>query len=611
MSGARLVDAVSPYLRSHAANPVDWYPWGPAAFAAAAERDVPVLVSVGYATCHWCHVMARESFSDPALAAVLNDGFVAIKVDREEHPEVDATCLAAAGAFTPSLGWPLNVFMTPAGRVFHAGTYSPPRPAPGHPSFRQVLAAVREAWTDRRDELERSAAGLAQALADSSATAAGAIDAVDLQHVVAELGAFEDPAHGGFGGAPKFPTTPLLLTLLALGHSDLLPEEDRERASGIAVRALTAIRDGGLRDAVEGGFFRYATRRDWTEPHYERMLTDNALLLRAYARIGDAVTAAGIVGFLQRTLERPEGGFASGQDSESDVDGQRSEGGYYRLDAAARRASTAPEVDRKVLTGWNGLAIGALADAGVRLDEPSWVALAVRTADAVLARHLRGGRLLRASRDGRVSDAVATLEDRGALAEGLLEAALAAGRPDLAVAARALVDAALSDDGRLAEPARDPTLAALGVPAAGDESEGAAPSGATSIARAARLLHLLTGDTGYAEAAAATLAPLARGAVERPIGAGGVLGALAEALEPVRQVVVLAADPRDPLVSAARALPASVTAVVDDATAAGFAAAGFELFAGRTTIDGRATAYVCRDFVCRLPITDPAELSAP
>ncbi len=614
MSGHRLSGSISPYLRSHADNPVDWFPWGPEAFAAAAARDVPLLVSVGYATCHWCHVMARESFSDPALAAVLNDGFVAVKVDREEHPEVDAACLAAAGAFTPNLGWPLNVFMTPTARVFHAGTYSPPRPAQGHPSFAQVLEAVTEAWTDRRDEVERSAAGLQEALAAAGAGEPGVVDPADLQRVVHELAGYEDRVHGGFGGAPKFPTTPLLLALLALGRGSALPQADRATATGLAERALAAMRRSGLHDPVEGGFFRYATRRDWSEPHWERMLTDNALLLRAYAEVGDHDTAAGVAGFLTGVLARPDGGFGSAQDSESDVVGAdgtaaRSEGGYYALDAAGRASQRPPAVDGKVLTGWNGLAIGALAVAGERFGEPTWVAAAVGAAEVLLQRHVRDGRLLRASLDGRASDAAATLEDRGGLAVGLLEAALAAGRPDLAEAARDLVDGALVD-GRLVEPQRDPTLAALGVPAPGEESEGAAPGGAALIAHAARLLHLLTGETAYADAAAATLAPLARAAVDRPIGSGGVLAGLVEALEPVRQVVVVTPEPHGPLARAARTLPSSVTAVVDDGTAAAFAAAGFELFADRSSLGGGA-AYVCEDFVCRLPVTEPAALAGP
>ncbi|HEY8317658.1 MAG TPA: DUF255 domain-containing protein, partial [Amnibacterium sp.] len=462
----RLADAVSPYLRSHADNPVDWYPWGAEAFEAAARRDVPVLVSIGYATCHWCHVMARESFSDPALAAILNEHFVAIKVDREEHPEVDAAYLAAAGAFTPNLGWPLNAFATPSGRVFHAGTYSPPTPVAGNPSFRQVLAAVLDAWTTRRDEVERSAAGLAEALAEAAATSAeggGVLGAADFTAVAAELAGYEDRTFGGFGGAPKFPVAPVLNTALALGRSPLLDTDARERIGGVASRALAAMRDGGLRDSVEGGFFRYATRRDWTEPHYERMLTDSALLLPAYAAIGDRATAAGIVDYLGAVLRRPSGAFGSAQDSESVLDGQRNEGGYYRLDAAARALVDAPAVDGKVLTGWNGLAIAGLADAAALLGEPEWLRLATDAAEAVLALHRTADGLLRASLDGRPSAAVATLEDWGGLADGLLALAVATGRADLAVVGRDLVDACLAD-GRVVLPGGgDPVLGAQGV----------------------------------------------------------------------------------------------------------------------------------------------------
>lgn len=604
----RLRDAVSPYLRSHADNPVDWYPWGPEAFAAARERDVPLLVSIGYATCHWCHVMARESFSDPDLAARLNAGFVAIKVDREEHPEVDAACLAAAGAFTSALGWPLNVFMTPEGRVFHAGTYSPPRPLAGHPSFRQVLDAVAEAWRDRRGEVEASAAGLDAALREAAAATSPEVPLTSdlLARAVDELGRAEDRQHGGFGGAPKFPVAPLLLALIAMRTSPLLDDAHRATAGGLADRALGAMRGSALRDPVEGGFFRYAVRRDWTEPHYERMLTDNAMLLRAYTEVGDRDVAAGVIAFLRDVLRRPSGAFGSAQDSESDVDGVRSEGGYYALDADARRAQPQPGVDSKVLTGWNGLAIGALAAAGVRFGEPSWIALAEAAADAVLAANRRGGTLLRASLDGRPSDAVATLEDHGALASGLLEVAIAAGRVDLAVIARELVDGCLRH-GRLVAPASDPVLTALGVPGGSDTSEGAAPSGPSAIARAAWLLFLLTGDGAYREAAAAGIAPLVAAGLERPIGSGAPLALAVAMAAPVRQVVVVG-EVGGPLARAAAAVPAAITAVVDEATARAFAAAGFELFAGRTTADGRAAAYVCEDFVCRLPVTDPAAL---
>ena len=215
--GTRLADAMSPYLRAHAQNPVDWYPWGEAAFDEARARDVPVLISIGYATCHWCHVMARESFSDPALARALNDRYVAIKVDREEHPDVDATYMAAASAFTRELGWPLTVFATPEGRAFYAGTYFPPQPARGMPSFRQVLAAVDEAWRERRNEIDQTASAVAEALAEASAArTAGDLPSADTLHqAVAQLAADEDRVHGGFGVAPKFPVGPVLRFLAA------------------------------------------------------------------------------------------------------------------------------------------------------------------------------------------------------------------------------------------------------------------------------------------------------------------------------------------------------------------------------------------------------------
>lgn len=608
----RLRDAVSPYLRSHASNPVDWYPWGDEAFAAARDRDVPVLVSIGYSTCHWCHVMARESFADPALAARLNDGFVAIKVDREEHPDVDAACMTAAGAFTEGLGWPLNVFLTPEGRMFHAGTYSPPRPTPGHASFRQVLDAVAEAWTARRGEVEASAARLREALqqAASAVPDALALPESAFSRLAADLAGYEDATYGGFGGAPKFPVAPVLRLCLALGRSPLLEPDERARIRGVAERAFAAMRDGGLRDPVEGGFFRYATRRDWSVPHWERMLPDNVGLLVVAAELGDRHTADGVVGFLRNVLRRSSGGLGSGQDSESFVDGRPSEGGYYALDEAARATQPPPAVDGKVLTGWNGLAVGALATAGALLGEPSMIAFAAEVADAVLEQHLRpDGTLVRASLDGRASAAPATLEDVGGLADGLLRLATEAGRVDLAVAARRLVDGCLAPGGFAVPGGGDPVLGALGIPAPAEVSEGASPSGTTAIASAAWRLYLLTGEQRYADASRAAITPHLAAAAERLIAAGALLELALAHAEPVRQTVVVADDPADPLAVGARQVPASVVAVVTERIAAAFAAEGFELFAGRTAPDGRATAYVCRDFVCRLPVTDPAALA--
>ncbi|NQX36506.1 thioredoxin domain-containing protein [Herbiconiux sp. VKM Ac-2851] len=651
----RLGDAISPYLRSHADNPVDWYPWGEAAFAEARERDVPVLVSIGYSTCHWCHVMARESFSDPALAAYLNERFVAIKVDREEHPEVDSAYLAAAGAFTQNLGWPLNVFVTPSGQAFHAGTYSPPVPVDGHPAFSQVLAAVDDAWTTRRAEVERSAAGLAEMLAEGQQRLRGRgavavegggaapVSAGQLAAVVAELGQYEDAQHGGFGGAPKFPVAPVLRFLLevAAGDGDIALDTATD-AEALALRTLRAMAASPLRDPVEGGFFRYATKRDWSDPHYERMLYDNALLLDALTaawasaphELGARDAALGVAGFLTEVMQLPSGGFASAQDSESTVDGHRVEGGYYALGAEARARQTPPALDEKVLTSWNGLAIGALAQAAFVFDRPELALAAQHAADHLLEAHVTSAageppRLLRASIDGRASTAVATLEDYGMLAEGLLRLAATTGSARYATAGRMLVDAVLTEDPTgpvfTVPGGGDPILGAQGLASELDPSEGAYPSGNSAAASAALLLHALTADARYRAAALRAVAPLAADTVAQPIAFGATLEILTRLSRPAEQLVLVTPSPADPLDrtpapdAEADARPDDLTArirtwrgaVVTRATdeqARLLAVAGFELFADRTTRAGLPTAYLCRDFVCRLPVTDPAAL---
>ncbi|MFT7766774.1 thioredoxin domain-containing protein [Clavibacter tessellarius] len=640
----RLADAVSPYLHSHADNPVDWQPWGEEAFAEARRRDVPVLVSVGYSTCHWCHVMARETFSDPALAERLNAGFVAIKVDREEHPEVDAALITAAGAFTDQLGWPLNVFTTPEGRTFHAGTYSPPEPRAGHPSFRQVLDAVADAWTTRRDQVEQGAGQLSAAIREASARGSAASplpDAAALDRVAAELAGFEDAEHGGFGSAPKFPVAPVVLLLDTLAESGVLAPPRAEATRALVRRTLDAMAGSDLRDPVEGGFFRYSTRRDWSEPHYERMLYDNALLLDAYARAGDEDVAAGIVAFLTGTLRRASGGFASAQDSESTVGGRRVEGGYYALDAAGRAVEDPPAVDGKVLTGWNGLAIGALARAGRAFGRVAWIDAARAAADMLLAEHVRAdGSLVRASIDGRVSPAVATLEDHGMLADGLLALALATGEVAYAVRARGIVDALIAgaDAGAAggaggadaagiasagAQPGAagfrvptgaDPVLAGFGLDLASDPSEGAYPSGLTAAASAARVLGQLTADPRYDRAARAALATVAAGGATRPIAFGGALEQAAAIDAAARQLVVVVPDADSDaaeslaLIARGRVRPPDVSIVVRGSAARAWADAGFELLADREA-GCTGTAYVCRAFSCRLPATTADALS--
>ncbi|WP_285062672.1 DUF255 domain-containing protein [Frigoribacterium sp. ME-P-080] len=642
----QLRNAVSPYLRSHADNPVEWRAWGTGPFAEAVERDVPVMLSIGYSTCHWCHVMARESFSDPEVAAQLSAGFVSVKVDREEHPDVDSSYLAAASAFTEGLGWPLTVFVTPEGRPFYAGTYFPPVPVQGRPSFRQVLDAVTDAWTTRRSEVDATASAVQEALAAGPASVTGTAPPgpgagvalpgrPELAHAVARLVAHEDREHGGFGGAPKFPTAPAQLALLALGAGG------DDGALELVSRTLARMAASPLRDPVEGGFFRYAVRRDWSEPHYERMLYDNAQLLLAYSRLsvldpapapGPAPTSAtqeigsdparvasGVADFLSSRLRTADGAFGSAQDSESTIDGVRDEGGYYRRDAAGRAALDPPPVDDKVLTGWNGLAIAALAEAGSRHGRPDWVGTARSAADLLLSRHVTDdGRLLRASVGSTVSDAVATLEDHGLFASGLLALSLATGEARYAVAARSFVDACLLDDADprvVAAPSGgDPVLVSQGVALSSDPSEGAYPSGRSAVAAAALTLHQLTGEARYRSVAGRLVAEVAGSALDNPLAYGAAFGLLVELEAPLTQLVVVEPSPvdraDDGLARRARRVvrPGSVVAVLDEEALVAFEHAGFELFAGRSAPGRVPTAYLCRDFVCRLPVTTVGDL---
>ncbi|GAB3611490.1 hypothetical protein GCM10027414_36160 [Humibacter ginsengiterrae] len=624
-----LADAVSPYLRAHADNPVDWHPWGEEAFAEAAERDVPVFVSIGYATCHWCHVMARESFSDPLLAARLNAGFVPVKVDREEHPDVDAAYLAAASAFTRGLGWPLSVFATPDGRAFFAGTYFPPEVRGGMPSFGQVLDAVTDAWTHRRDSVADTAARVAAAMEELGRDAhdggadASVLDNNRLIKTADALAAAEDPEFGGFGtppdfAGPKFPSVPALGFLLSSGS-------DSGRRS--ALHTLERMAGSALRDPVDGGFFRYGTRRDWSEPHYERMLYDNAGLLHLYADASLAVqtesrtsgarfaeVAEGIAAFLLGTL-LVDGGFASAQDSESEVDGERREGAYYRLDAAARSEQPRPALDEKVLTGWNGLAIGALAHAGALLGRSEWVVTAASVADGLLASHVSDdGTLIRASLAGRASAAAPALEDYGLVARGLLDVFLATGEPRFAFAARTLADATM--DAAEAAPGRspfavpgggDPVLAAHGLVSDADPSEGAYPGGLSSLADACRVLFALTDNERYERASRSGIGSVADVATRSPIAFGGVLQtATALAAELLQLVVVCPRRPGETVVRETAVRTQSLGAgaagvAVSERAASDLSDAGFGLFDARTALRGEPTEYLCRAFTCELP----------
>ncbi len=462
----RLASSTSPYLLQHKDNPVDWQEWGPEAFAEAERRGVPVLLSIGYAACHWCHVMAHESFEDEATAALLNERFVAVKVDREERPDVDAVYMRATQAMTGSGGWPMTVFATPDGAPFWCSTYLPPRPTSGMPSFTQVLEAISAAWRERRGQLVEDARRVREALASDdtrvSAPVAGRAPSLDLHTQPAAV----DPAalgqarralessfdrhRGGFGGAPKFPPSMVLEWLLRRGATSA---SDAVQARVMAERTLEAMARGGIRDQLGGGFARYSVDASWVVPHFEKMLSDNALLLRVYAHwwratgspLARRVTEE-TAEFLLRELRTADGGFASSLDADSEApDGSHREGAFYVWDRAGLVAALGPEdgewaadlwcvstggtfehgtsvlqlpadpsardsarydevrarlrevratrarpgIDGKVVAAWNGLAIAALADAGTLLERDDWTSAAVGAANLVLRVHAR------------------------------------------------------------------------------------------------------------------------------------------------------------------------------------------------------------------------------
>ena len=603
---SRLGDAVSPYLHSHATQPVDWYPWGEEAFAKARERDVPVLVSIGYHTCHWCHVMSRESFSDPATAQVINDHLVAIKVDREEHPDVDAVFMAQAQAFTDNLGWPLNVFVTPEGSAFYAATYLPPTAQGGLPSLAEVVHAVSRAWQEKRSDVVASSQALTEALADAhrqaqSASASERPTADHLAAVVEVVASQEDTEHGGFGGAPKFPVAPILGFLVGRG----LAGDDK--AQQLAHRVLETYQHSGLLDPVEGGFFRYATKRDFSEPHYERMLFDNAGLLSVYAKAGRVDTAAGIVRFFRHQLF-VGGGLGSATDSESIVDGQRVEGTYFTLSASERAHHTPPALDDKVVTGWNGVALEGLAHAhraGVAGDPG---VLGTEIAQWLWDHHVRPDHtLIRVSRSQVASHAPATLEDYGGLALGLLELGLATGNAENVSRGKALVDVVKNSPELLAS---DPVLEANSLTGIGDVNEGASPSGQSLMARAALLVAALTGEDHYREWAWELIQPFVTHALAAPLAFGGVLRVMSLLVEPSREVVVVSdvsSELSDSVSSWSKEGALAVVVTTEQAEA--FVAAGCGLFEGRT--DGSTpTAYVCEGGVCQLPVTTASDLLA-
>ncbi|XVS65234.1 thioredoxin domain-containing protein [Actinosynnema sp. CA-299493] len=644
----RLASSTSPYLLQHAENPVHWRPWSPEAFEEARERDVPVLLSVGYAACHWCHVMAHESFEDEATAAYMNEHFVNVKVDREERPDVDAVYMAVTQALSGHGGWPMTCFLTPDGEPFYAGTYYPPSPRPGLPSFRQVLEAIDHAWREQGDEVRESAAGIVAQLAFKPLPQSTVDEEVLAGAVVSLLGHF-DRANAGFGGAPKFPPSMALEFLLR--HHERTGSVE---ALSMARTTCDAMANGGLYDQLAGGFARYSVDAAWVVPHFEKMLYDNALLLRAYTHLSrrdDNPRYRQVVRetaeFLIRDLGTAEGGFAASLDADTEgvegltyvwtpaqlvqvlgmATGARAAALYGVTDEgtfehgastlrmlgtpddgiaakllAARDRRPQPGRDDKVVTAWNGLAVAALAEAGAVFGEPRWVEAAVRAASLVLDVHLVDGRLLRTSRNGAAGTAAGVLEDYGCLADGLLALHQATGEVKWFTVACGLLDTALArfageEPGVYYDTADD---AEALVQRPSDPSDNATPSGASALASALVTASVLGGPSTYREAAEAALGRAGLLAAREPRFAGHWLSvAEALALGPVQVAVVGAASE---LVGAAwRGVHGGGVVVAGAPDSA-------PLLADRPLVDGGAAAYVCRGYVCDRPVTSVAEL---
>jgi uncharacterized protein len=662
MTGNLLIEATSPYLRQHADNPVHWREWTAEALAEAAERDVPILLSIGYAACHWCHVMAHESFEDDQVAAAMNAGFVCIKVDREERPDIDSVYMNATVALTGQGGWPMTCFLTPDGRPFFCGTYYP------KPNFLQLLAAITDTWQQRRDEVEQASDQIIGELRSMASGLPGGGPEMTLalcDHAVAAILSDEDTVKGGFSngpqGGPKFPPSALLEALLR-NH-----ERTGEPVPLATVeRTTTAMARGGIYDQLAGGFARYSVDDAWVVPHFEKMLYDNALLLRAYAHLARRTksrlarrVAAETARFMIDELSA-DGMFVSSLDA--DADGREgltyawtptqlaevldaddgawaaalfgvTEAGTFehgssvlqlsidpddqeRFDRvrtallAARSTRPQPGRDDKVITSWNGWAITALAETAVALGASEFLDAATQCASALLNLHLVDGRLRRASLGGVVGDSAAILEDHATLATGLLTLHQATGEARWLDAAAGLIDIALEHFTDPDKPGRwfdtaDDAEQLLVRPA--DPLDGATPSGASSIAEALlTAAHLVPAPRAdrYAEAAAESLATATPLLAKLPRSGGHWLAVAEAAVRGPIQIAVATNDDDSSLLTAARELAPGGAVVV------GGTMNSSELLAGRGRIGDADAAYVCRGRVCDLPVTIAGDLAA-
>jgi uncharacterized protein YyaL (SSP411 family) len=647
----RLANETSPYLLQHKDNPVDWYPWGEEAFARARAERRPLLVSIGYSACHWCHVMEHESFEDDETAALMNDRFVSIKVDREERPDVDANYMEACQAMTGQGGWPLNVFITPDQVPFYAGTYFPPEPRHGMPSWRQVLLAIDDAWRNRRDEIEQASGRIVERLRGAAllSPSENDFDPGLLDRAVDGLRTTFDPVNGGFGGAPKFPPASAIEFLVRRGETEMTS------------KTLFAMASGGMYDQVGGGFARYSVDAQWIVPHFEKMLYDNALLARAYLH-GRQVTGEDFfervcretLDWALREMRAPEGGFYSALDADSEgVEGKfyvwtldevrealdareadaaiahfgMSERGNFEgrnipvrawvepppanLDEIRRRLYDVrsqrvwPGLDDKRLAAWNALMISALAEAGAVLGEPRYLGAARVCAEFVL-RDMRDtdGRLLRTFKDGRAR-LNAYLEDHAYMVEALLTLYESTFEPRWFAAARELADTMIerfADDerGGFFETSSDHEQL---VARRKDLEDNPIPAGNSSAAYGLLRLAALTGEREYEDRAEGVLRLLHEIAERHPQAFAHLLQALDFRLSPTREIALAGSDTGElERVVRSKFRPHIVLA--------GGEPDGVPLMEGREPVDGRPAAYVCEQFACRRPVTEPAELEA-
>jgi len=657
----RLAKEKSPYLLQHAHNPVDWYPWGQEAFDKAKKEEKPIFLSIGYSTCHWCHVMEHESFEDEEVAKILNEKFVSIKVDREERPDVDQIYMAAVQAMTSHGGWPLSAWLTPDLKPFMGGTYFPKEDRFGRPGFKTILTRIDELWKTKRAELVESGDQVTAHLQKMSEAEEPGEVKVD---AVLEKGHFQmeksfEPRFGGFSQQPKFPHSTTIQYLLRhharTGNKDSLQ---------MAEKSLTEMARGGIYDQLGGGFARYSTDTMWIVPHFEKMLYDNALLTVAYLEAWQLTKKESYARIVRETLDyilrdmtSKEGGFYSAEDADS----EGIEGKFYVWNPAqvaevlgkdadrfmkafdvtprgnwepheesipkkqsvlrvvedgdfadlkkkmfeARSKRIRPHLDDKVLTSWNALMISAMAQAGAALGEPKYRDAAVRAATFLLGTHKKDGKLLRTSRLGEAK-LDAYLEDYAYLSQAMLDLYEATFDPAYFEEARGLVAKAVElfwDDAAGGFYTTSKSHESL-IARMREEYEGPHPTGNSVMALTLLKLHDYTGDAAIRDRADKTIRAYKTHLERYPAGHAYMMCALEYLKGPSREIVVTGPDP-EPLLKVVRGrfLPNKVVALADGR-------AKIPLLEGRDPVNGKAAAYVCENMACKKPVTDPAELEA-